>query len=73
MAISLISADTTTRKANEMSFRARPVIDLISEPCKTKRKLNDAENLHTKSDSNDDINYLDSDNSGKSLLRFCFI
>lgn len=72
VAISLISADTTSRKANEMLFRARPVNELISEPCKPKHKLNDAENLRTKSNSNEDIDYVDSDNSGKSLFQYIF-
>lgn len=67
VALSLISADTTTRKANEMSFRPRHSRELISESCKTKRILNVTENACSKSDSNDVNNYLDSENSGKSL------
>lgn len=65
VALSLISANTSTRKANEMSFRARPVRDLISEAGKTKHGLN----LRSKSDSRDDNNYLDSENTGKALFR----
>lgn len=70
VAISLISADTSTRKANEMSFRPRPVKELISVPYKTKRNSNDTKNSRSKPDSNDDNNeYLDSENSGKIELN----
>lgn len=67
IALSLISADTSTRKANEMSFRPRPVRELIAEPSKTKRILNITVNARPKPDSNDDNNYLDSENSGMYL------
>lgn len=65
-ALSLISADTSARKANEMSFRPRPVKELISEPRKTKRTSNDTENSGSKTDFNDDNNYVDSENSGET-------
>lgn len=70
VALSLISADTTTRKANEMSFRPRPVRELISGAYKTKHDSNDTENSISKPDSNDVDNYLDSENSGKTFSYF---
>lgn len=67
VALSLISVNTTTRKANEMSFRPRPVRELIGEPCKMKRSQNGAVNSRSKSGSNDDNNHLDAENSGKRV------
>lgn len=70
VALSLISADTTTRRANEMSFRTRPVRELISGAYKTKHDSNDTENSLSKPDSNEVNNYLDSENSGKTFSYF---
>lgn len=73
VALSLISADTTTRRANEMSFRPRPVRELIGGAYKTRLHLKDTENSRSKSEYNDDHNYLDSENTGETLTYFSWL
>lgn len=64
--IHLTSADKMKKKSNEISFRPRPVKELISESYKSKRNSIDVENSRCKSNSIDQ-SCLDSGNAGNQL------